>query len=190
MLDARAWFLSQKPRALHATALPVRRPLAFKCAFSAPASLPVLFRSRKSRWRSGARNSPEDRTRTKLGRRRESADSFTSLYPDPPLRSRPACARAARSARPGSRVTQLGLRVSPNFAVVRTRSRFSLCAWLCASVCPPQFAVRLVLARRGRAPRQGPRAAARRPVVPVASSRAACLQRPSAGRPQNDPRIS
>ena len=136
--------------------------------FNAPSLL--LFR----RWRSelggphynGARNS---------------LVHFTSLYPDPLLRSRPACARTARSARPDPRITQLGLRVSPNFAVVRA---------LCASVCPSQFAVRLVLTRRGRAPRQGPRAAARRPGVPVASSRAACLQRPSAGRPQNDPRIS
>ena len=109
---------------------------------------------------------------------------FTSLYPDPLLRSRPAFAHTARSARPDPRVTQFGLRVSPNFWLS------VLC--VCASVCPPQFAVRLVLTRRGRAPRQGPRAAARRPGVPVvASSRAACLfQRPSAGRPQNDPSIA
>ena len=38
-----------------------------------------------------------------------------SLHRDPPLRSRPACARTARSARPDPRVTQFYLRVSPNF---------------------------------------------------------------------------
>ena len=40
---------------------------------------------------------------------------LTLLYPDPFLRSRPACARTARSARPYPRVTQFGLQVSPIF---------------------------------------------------------------------------
>ena len=112
--------------------------------------------------------------RTALRRRREPVDSFYFTISRSPS-SLASCLRAHSStqhAAPPSKASHL--------FVVRA---------LCASVCPPQFAVRLVLARRGRAPRQGPRAAARRPGVPVASSRAACLQRPSAGRPQNYPRI-
>ena len=72
---------------------------SFKRAFSAPVPQ-VAFVTR----------------RTALRRRREPACSFTtSLHPDPLLRSRPACARTARSARPDPRVTQFGLRVSPIF---------------------------------------------------------------------------
>ena len=56
--------------------------------------------------------------RTALGRRRERADSFYFAISRPPyLRPRPACARTARSARPGWRVTQFGLQVPPIFFV-------------------------------------------------------------------------
>ena len=72
--------------------------LSFKRAFSAPVPQ-VAFVTR----------------RTALRRRREPAFLSTSLYPDPLLRSRPACARTARSARPDPRVTQFDLRVPPNF---------------------------------------------------------------------------
>ena len=114
--------------------------------------------------------------RTALRRRREPAGSFCSTIPRSPssLASRLRAHSTQRAPWPARHsIWPAGV----------------VCA-LCASVCPPQFAVRLVLlTRRGRAPRQGPRAAARRPAVPVASSRAACPQRPSAGRPQTDPRI-
>ena len=52
---------------------------------------------------------------------------FTSLYPDPLLRllcrSRPACARTARSARPDPCVTQFGLRVEQIQRKPRVRER-------------------------------------------------------------------
>ena len=53
---------------------------------------------------------------------------FTSLYPDPFLRSRSACARTARSARPDPRVTQFDLRVSPNFCCCPCSVRLCLSA--------------------------------------------------------------
>ena len=72
---------------------------SFKRAFSAPVPQ-VAFGTRRTALHNGAGNP---------------LIYFTSLYPNPFLRSRPACARTARSARPDPRVTQFGLRVSPNF---------------------------------------------------------------------------
>ena len=151
---------SQSPS--HLSYVTCRSSWSFKRAFSAPVPQ-VAFGTR----------------RTALRRRREPADSFyftisrsfSSLAPRLRAHSThhapwPAC----------HSIWPVGV---THFFVVRG---FPL-----SSVCPPQFAVRFVLTRRGRAPRQGPRAAARRPGVPVASSRTACLQKPRAGRPQNDP---
>ena len=72
---------------------------SFKRAFSAPVPQ-VAFGTRRTALHDGTGNP---------------LIYFTSLCPNPLLRSHPACARTARSARPDPRVTQFGLRVSPIF---------------------------------------------------------------------------
>ena len=104
-LDARGVVCIAEAEAARITRDRLARPLNFKRTFSAPVPQ-VAFVTR----------------RTALRRRREpGARWFILLHYIPipfllfALRSRPACARTARSARPGPRVTQFGLRVSPIF---------------------------------------------------------------------------